>query len=223
MSDLVSPKGKFAYPAITKPDYGNDKHPKPHGEYKVSLVLTEKEAQPFIKQLQETYDSAIEAGEEAFKELGVAQRKKLGSVTKNDLYAVEYDKQTEEPTGNVIFKFSMKASGKNKKGEEWHRKPSVFDAKGKPIKTAINIWSGTVGKVAYSTSPYFVEGTGSAGLKLYLNAVQIIELVNGDSKGASAFGFGEEDGFTAEEEESFPSAIAETEEGTADAEKEVDF
>lgn len=208
LPSFVSPKGTFRYPSLTAPDYGNDKFPKPDGEYKVQLILTEKEAAPLIAKLQPIYDAAIAEGKEKFKELKVEQRKKLGALKENDLYQVEYDQQTEEPTGNLIFKFTMAASGKSKKtGDVWTRKPAIFDAKGTPMKTPPAIWGGTVGKVSFEASPYFIPGTGAAGLKLRLNAAQIIDLVSGGARDAGAYGFGEEEGYeaatTAAEEDEF--------------------
>lgn len=97
---FVSPKGTFRYPALTKPDYGNDQFPKPAGEYKVQLILTESNAQSLIEKLQPLYDAAISEGQAKFKELKVEQRKKLGELKQNDLFATEYDQDTEEPTGN---------------------------------------------------------------------------------------------------------------------------
>lgn len=196
---FVTPKGTYRYPSLTKPDYGNEQFPKPAGEYKVQLILTEAEAQPLIEKLQPLYDAAISEGKEKFKELKVEQRKKLGALKENDLYATEYDQETEDPTGNVIFKFAMIASGINKKdGSKWERKPAVFDAKGKPIKD-VSIWGGTQGKVAFEAVPYFIPGTGAAGLKLRLKAAQIIELVSGGGAGSGAYGFGEEEGYEAED------------------------
>jgi hypothetical protein len=195
----TSPKGTFRYPALTKPDYGNDKFPKPDGEYKVSLILTEDEAQPLIKALAPSYEEAKANAEEEFKKLPVATRKKLGEVKLNDLYAIEYDKETEEPTGNVIFSFKMKASGKRKKDDSvWTSKPALFDAKGKPLLKVPEIWGGTIGKVSYEAVPYFVAGQGAGGLTLRLVAAQIIELRSGGQRDASDYGFGEEDGFEAD-------------------------
>lgn len=191
----TSPKGTFRYPALTKPDFGNEQFPKPNGEYKVQLILAPKEAAAFIKELQPIYDKAIADGQEAFAGLKVEQRKKLKELSINPMFDEEYDKDTEEPTGNKIFKFGMVASGKDKKsGDTWKRKPVIFDSEGQPIKQAPDIWGGTVGKVGYEPSPYFIPGTGAAGLKLRLSAVQIIELVSGGSASASSFGFGKEEG-----------------------------
>lgn len=197
----TTPRGVFRYPALSKPDYGNDQFPKPNGEYKVQLILAQADAEPLIDKLQPHFDAAVKAGEEEFKKLKVEQRKKLGALKVNDLFSPEYDKDTEEETGNVIFKFTMAASGLNKKKEPWSRKPALFDAKGKPMLKAPDIWGGTEGKVSFEAAPYFIPGTGAAGLKLRLSAAQIIELVSGGQRAASDYGFGEEEGFEASDEQ----------------------
>lgn len=197
-----TPAGVFRYPALDKADYGNDAFPKPDGEYKVQVILTEEEAAPLLASLQPVMDQAIADGEEGFAQLKVDQRKKLKAVTINELYATEYDKETEEPTGNLIFKFTMKASGINAKKERWERKPALFDAKGTPLKGKLpQIWGGTIGKVAFEARPYFIPGTGAAGVKLQLSAVQILELRSGGEQSADAYGFEKEDGFEAEQRE----------------------
>ncbi len=202
LPSFVSPKGVFRYPALTSPDYGTKEFPKADGEYKVQLILTEAEAKPLIEKLQPIFDAAISEGEEKFKELKVEQRKKLGSLKVNDFYATEYDQETEDPTGNLIFKFTMKASGKDKKGGTWERKPALVDAKGTPLKDIKGIWGVTVGKVSFDVSPYFIPGSGAAGVKLRLNAAQIIDLVAGGGRDAEGFGFDKEDGYEAESAES---------------------
>lgn len=211
---MVTPKGTFRYPALTKPDYGNEQFPKPAGEYKVQLILTESNAQSLIEKLQPLYDAAISEGQAKFKELKVEQRKKLGELKQNDLFATEYDQDTEEPTGNLIFKFTMMASGISKKdGKKWERKPAVFDAKGKPLKD-VSIWGGTEGKVAFECNPYFIPGTGAAGLKLRLKAAQIINLVSGGGGNSGSFGFGEEEGYEAEDTPAEQNGFKEEEDGS---------
>lgn len=196
----ITPKGVFKFPNLIKPDFGTEKYPKEGGEYNVRLVMPMDVAQELIDKLEPEMEKAKEAAEAAFKELSVPARKKLGGIKAQDFYQEVYDRETEEPTGEVEFRFAMKASGKNKKGEKWERKPTIFDAKGKPV-TLKAIWGGTKGKVSFEVSPYFVDGTGVYGIKLYLRAVQIIELNQGSSRSASDFGFGQEDGFDASEME----------------------
>lgn len=199
---VVSPKATFRYPKLTEPDYGNEEYPKPQGEYSVGLILSAEEAKPLIDKLQPVHDKAVEEGRVKFDNLNVQQRKKLKELSINPLFIEEFDKETEEPTGNVIFKIKMAASGKNKKtGKEWKRKPTIFDAKGQVIKNPPAIWGGTIGKVSFEAAPYFITGTGTAGVGLYLNAVQIIELRSGGGGDAESYGFGEEDGFQYEEDQ----------------------
>jgi len=196
----TTPKGIFKYPNLIKPDYGTKEFPKKNGEYNVRLILEGKAAQELIAALQPEMEKAIAEAEEKFAQLPVATRKRLKGVSPNPYYTEVFDKETEEPTGQYEFRFKTAASGVNKKGERWERTVPIFDAKGKPVKNIKEIWSGTVGKVAYSVSPYFVAGSGAAGITLYLEAVQIIELNAGGGRSASEFGFSEEDGFDSSEE-----------------------
>lgn len=89
----------------------------------------------------------------------------------------------KEEDGQVTFKFKSK------------QKPKLFDAKGTAIKAAdeLNIGSGTILKVSGAISCRAVSGKNYA--TLYMNAVQIIDLVE---YSGSPFG-AEEGGFVAEE------------------------
>lgn len=199
--EFTSPRGVFTSPKLSEPDFGNEKFPKPDGEYSVTVVYRADDpaVEAFIAKLKPCHDAAIKAAEEAFKKLDVGQRKKLKAVTVNDLFKTVYDNETEEPTGEIEFKFSMPASGVVKqgprKGKKWSAKPDIFDAKGRPMLKVPAIWGGTEGKVAFEASDYFIPGSGLAGLKLRLNGAQIIELVSQGSRTASSYGFGEEDGY----------------------------
>jgi hypothetical protein len=218
----TTPRGSFVYPALTKPDYGNEQFPQPDGVYKVNLRMTEEDAEPLIAKLTPVWEQAEKDGQEAFDALPVANRKKLkNGFQMNDMFEREYDKETEDETGFVIFKFKMKASGKNKKGEKWTRKPGLFNAKGVALKNPPNIWGGTEGKISYEISPYFIAGQGQAGLSLRLQAVQILDLVSEGSKSASGYGFQAEDGY--DEADEFPAADAEeVAAGAAAAEEDGD-
>jgi hypothetical protein len=194
------------------------------GEFSVQLIFDENDQafQQWSAGLQKMHDAAVESGQELFKELKAEARKKLekkqGGLAVNDLYTQLLDKETEEPTGKVKMKFSMDAGGERKKdGTLWTARPAIFDAFGKPLPMFFNapgkahhlkprpdapqIWGGTVGKVSYEIGTfddglpgYFVEGTAMVGLKLKLQAVQIISLVSSGQRDAGAYGFGSEDG-----------------------------
>lgn len=201
---ITTPKGTFKFPRLNEPDTKF----KADGEYSVKLILDGEQAEKLIKKLQPYYDEAVKAGEAAYKKLPVKTRKQNDFKTV-PFYHPVYDDDTEEETGDYEFTFKMKASGENKKtGKRWTMKPVVFDAKGVPLKKVPNVWGGTVGKVSFSI-PYmqddneapgfFTVGVG-AGLSLRLEAVQIIELVSGGgSRNAKDYGFGEEDGFSADD------------------------
>lgn len=197
---VVSPKATFRYPKLSEPDFGNEQYPKPNGEYSVQLLLSAEEAKPLIDKLQPVHDKAVSEGQIGFDNLPVARRKQLKNLSVNPLFTEEFDKETEEPTGNVIFKIKMPASGTYKKtGKPYTRKPVIYDAQGEIVKTVPQIWGGTVGKVSFEAGPYFIIGTGTAGVSFYLNAVQIIELRSGGGGDAASHGFGKEEGFTYEE------------------------
>jgi hypothetical protein len=208
---LATPKLPFVWPKLNEPDYGNEKFPKPEGEYQVRLrgALSDPAVTAFLKLLEPHYKAALANAEEEFKKLKVDVRKKLGSVKPNDLFTTLYDKETEEPTGEIEFKFAMKASGEVKKGpragKKWTAKPAIFDAKGKALANPPTIWGGTIGKISFEIveGGYFIPGTAAAGLSMKLKAVQLIELSNGSAKDAKGFGFGEEDGFEAGDDNTF--------------------
>lgn len=54
--------------------------------------------------------------------------------------------------------------------------------------------------MAYTAEPFFVAALG-AGVSLRLQAVQIIELVQGGERTAASYGFEDEEGYTAEPED----------------------
>ena len=199
---FVTPKGAFKFPKLNEPDFGSKDYPKPDGEYSLKLIMQADDpaTKAFIAKLQPAYEEATAEADRAFKDLKVETRKKLGKVTMNGLFTTIYDQETEQPTGEIEFKFAMKASGELKKGpkagQRWNRAPDIFDAKGLPLKKAPSIWGGTIGKVSFEASPYFIPGTGAGGLKLNLMGVQIIDLVSGGQRTAASHGFGEEEGFT---------------------------
>lgn len=215
---FTSPKGTFKYPALSKPDYGNEKFPKPDGEYKTALVVPLEDAQALIAQLTPVWEEAITLGKADFAKLAVPIRKKLGSVTEQPFYETEYDPETEAETGNVIFKFKTKYKILDKKDNSVRfNKIGLFDAKGKPLAAGTAIYGGTVGKIAFQTSAYFVAGQGMAGLSLRLSAAQVIELVGPGNRSAGSFGFGQEEGYETTEEDGMPEDDSE---GTAGSTEE---
>lgn len=212
----TSPKGVFKYPSLTKPDFGNEKFPKPDGEFKTALVVPRAEAQALIDKLMPEWEAAIVLGKADFAKLAVPVRKKLGTLKEQMFYQDEFDAETEEETGNVIFSFKTKYGITDKKsGEKRFNKIGLFDAKGTPLKPGVAIYGGTVGKIAFQTSPYFVAGQGMAGLSLRLSAAQIIDLVGPGVRAASAYGFGAEEGYESAESEAEGAGFSDESNGAA--------
>ena len=205
----MSPRGIFRYPSLSTPDYGNENFPKPDGEFKVALICPLDDAtNALITKLMPVWDEAISLGEKAFASLAIPIRKKLGKLDPQMFYVEEYDPETEEPTGNVIFKFKTKYKITDKKTKEVrYNRIGLFDAKGKSMEYVDEtgkgtgkypaIYGGSVGKVAFTARDYFVAGNGMAGLTLTLSGVQVIDLVSAGARSASSYGFGEEDGYEA--------------------------
>lgn len=124
-------------------------------------------------------------------------KKKQAEVPENSPYTDAVDDNGDE-TGEIEFNFGANASGKNKKtGKTWTRTIKLWDSKKKEFKGAV--WSGSKIKVAYTIGTYFINAKVGYGVKLYLESVQIIELVQGGNRSADGYGFGEEEGFEAEE------------------------
>lgn len=186
-------KGVFVFPKLNEPDFKF----KADGEYSNKLRVSLTDAQPLIEKLDPLYVEAIRDGEAAHKALKLEndkKKKKTPAFQANPLFEEVMDGENE--TDDVAFKFGMAAGGTDKKtGKKWDRKPTIFNAKGVPLKNPPPIWGGTIGKVSFSVAPYFIPATGAAGLKLRLEAAQIIELRSSGGRDAAGYGFGAEEGY----------------------------
>ena len=89
----------------------------------------------------------------------------------------------DKKTGEVTLMVSS--------GEEY--KPGLYDAKNQPLPEGVIIGGGSLLKT--NVSPFVYEGLGG-GIKLYLNAVQLVKLERGANNGVSPFD--EADGYVAE-------------------------
>ena len=180
MSDIIPTKvsvaGEAVYPHLVKPDVRFNEL----GEYKVTLKIGKQDASQMVKDI----DQAIEDS------LAKAQKDNKGKTVKTA------PKPFKEESGNVFFKFKMKASGVNKKTQEkFTQRPQLLDSKKNPIASNTSIWGGSIMKVAYQPVPYYTPMLG-AGVSLRLKAAQVIKLVEGKTDNV----FKEEDGFEAEPE-----------------------
>lgn len=192
---FVSPVGTFKFPALHEPSYGSKDYPKPEGVWDVRLLLKKDDpvTKAFIAKLAPQMAEAEAFGQEQFDALPKPQRVKIGAPKLAALYADVFDKETEEPTGDIEFRFKLPASGTYKKGpnagKTWTATPLIFDSTGKRLNPVPAIWGGTKGQISFSTSPYFIAATGEVGLRKRLIGAMIKDLVTKGDRSAESLGF----------------------------------
>lgn len=179
---ITTPAGEAFFPRLNKPDFKFNKA----GQYKTDLLLKTDDTRvqkfiQFIKGLEK------EAQAEAF------QSPKNKKFTLNSVLKEHTDKDGETVEGVVKVSFKTTASGVREDGSKWERKVQLFDAKGLPA--SVNVGSGSTIKVSFTYAPYVNPSAKNYGISLYLEAVQVIDLVefNGAAD-ASSYGFSEEEG-----------------------------
>lgn len=160
----------------------------PLGDYSINLQMTEEKAAPMCERLegivQEMFNKAI-------KEKPPLKN----SLTTQDVCSKVYDRETGDATGDVEFKFKLKAKVQKRDGSWYEQQPVVLDSKKQPISGETLIGNGSRVKVAFEPIPYVMQSTKKAGVSLRLKAVQVIDLVEYGNSASSVFD--EEDGFVA--------------------------
>lgn len=202
MPRLVTPQGNARFPKLIEPDEF-----KGTKKYKVDLVMSPEDAEDLKNTLQPILEQFIEdtrAGlEEAVKNADNARDKKKATealetfdqAPVRDILEEEYDAEGNL-TGNLFAKFNTNYSYTDRRRKtEVVRQVQFFDASQPPQKiTPDSVGPGSVLKINYSPSPYFMGG--AKGLSLKINAVQIISLSGGFNASADELGFeGVEGGF----------------------------
>lgn len=208
----TTPIGVFVYPRLSEP---GENYNKDGIEYSTKFRLDAAAAKKIRKDFEQPLRDALAAGRAEFDALPINTRKKLKFKADDTLGTDVYDEATEKPTGEIEIKFARKASGVSKKtGKPWSITLPVFDAKGNPMQ-GVDIWGGSEGRVTFEYEPYFVPGTGQAGLSRKLVAVQITKLVTKGALSADSYGFGEEDGyeFSKEDTDELPDTAGDAEDG----------
>jgi hypothetical protein len=207
---FVTPRGTARYPRLNAPD--NKFNPdKP--VYKVDLVLAGADADKLIEKI----NTAMAESAKAAKADPKNKIKGAPKIADPPYKALLNDQ--EEETGETKFSFKMSASGTRKDGSKWTARPALFDARQQPIKK--NVGGGSEIKVDYEMYPFYTAMVG-AGVSLRLKAVQVLKLVEFGERDAKGYGFGEEEGYTADDaEEAAPDRSVE--EAAQGAPSEGDF
>lgn len=192
LSTLTTPAGIAVYPWLVEPDtkFNAD------GEYRTKLRLPKSEVGEIINKIDAAAAEALATAKEDICKKAKnkkEEKEKLAKCVPADLPYKDVIDDDGNETGEVELNFKMKAKVKTKSGKIFEQRPQLFDAKGKPIKEDITIYSGSTIKVAFQIVPFFTPLVG-AGVSLRLRAVQIIDLVSGGGN-AESYGFGEEEGY----------------------------
>lgn len=196
----VSPKGTLEpYAYLNKPDYGRDHFANERGKYKAAITmdLSDPKVQELCAFLTEVYDKTYEVYLQDNRENPpkVVKGKKILEPYQGDLPFIEND------DGTVTFKFDAWAAYTDSKTNEI--KPislSYADARGKPIKQKElpNIFGGSTLRASFKILPYGWSNVAGASIKLQLQGVMLIDVVE-SSGGTDEFSeFAEEDGYEAD-------------------------
>lgn len=162
---LITPIGEAKWAHIHTPKTPFDGKGNPKYQIDVVFEVTDESWKKWAKDLS---DKVRALPEQIDKKTGETYKKQ--QPIKRELDA------NDEPTGRYYATF--KTSDKFK--------PGIFDKCGKPIPPEILIGNGSRVRVAYTENIYEAFG---GGINLYLNAVQVVELIEYQHKSAEAYGF----------------------------------
>ena len=163
MDRVVSPRGKVTWVYVDRPNTRFSDE----GEYQLAFTIPRKDAKKFMAQIDEWMElSQNESG-----------AKKLA----NPPY--------QEDGNDVLFKFKQKPFFKGKNGEKRKVTIRLIDSKLNPCN--VSIGRGSEVKVSFRPVAWTVQG--GAGITMYMDAVQIINLIPYNP--VSDMGFEEEEGF----------------------------
>jgi hypothetical protein len=158
----------------------------PLGDFSINLQMTAAEAAPMCERLEQLVQAKFA---EAVKEKPALKN----TLTTADVSNVVFDRDTGDDTGNIEFKFKLKAKVQKRDGTYYDQEPAVVDASKKPLPKDVLIGNGSRVKVAFEPITYVMASTKKVGVSLRLKAVQVIDLIEYGSKATSVFD--EEDGY----------------------------
>lgn len=207
------------YAYLNKPDYGNPElgFGNPRGVYRVNLTLKEDDpkCQEMVNEIVSCHEEHYNAAKAEFEKAAASapRGKRLMQPKEGDMPFID------NGDGTITFKFKSYASYVDRKTNENRQLALVVvDSKGKRIKDVPIVGAGSLLKIKYSMFPYKWNGTIGASVKLQLEAVMIVKLVEFGTTEVSG-DWGEEEvegGFTAEDVESTTGGYAEEEASDGD-------
>jgi hypothetical protein len=166
---LLSPEGLSKFENLVTPDDYKGKK-----SYDITVVMSKEDTDAIRETIAEEEKAARAEFEEKHPDEEYIFRK-AGKPERG--YDSDAKKKTDELTGNFEVKFNSK------------RPPFIVDSKLKAISSEdFRLPFGSRVVVDYTPVPYAI-GTGTVGVKLQLNAVQVLEIADGagTSQGSTMF------------------------------------
>ena len=160
----------------------------PLGDFSINLQMPVADAAVMSEKLE----SIVQA---EFKEAIEKDPRLKNTLSTQEVCQPVYDRDTGDDTGNVEFKFKLKAKVQKRDGTYYEQQPAVLDSKKVPIGKDTLIGNGSKVKVAFEPIPYVMSSTKKVGVSLRMKAVQVIDLVEYGNSATSVFD--EEDGYVA--------------------------
>lgn len=220
---LNTPIGRASYPHVTTFDTYMGKE-----AYKLDLILDPAlpEVAAFVKKVDGFITAAkAEASEGLKEELAGLDTNSTNPKTIKQIKTItgqiedidtdyrsplteEFDRDTDAPTGNVIFKMKSNASFIDKKTKQKiELVPKLWDAAGKPIQGERPLIKGG-SQLAAKTTLYAYAASFGCGTSARLADVQVVKLSQGGGGSGSDAGFGKVEGGFVQEAPAFSPAAA---------------
>ena len=160
----------------------------PLGDFSINLQMPVADAAVMSEKLE----SIVQA---EFNEAIEKDPRLKNTLSTQEVCQPVYDRDTGDDTGNVEFKFKLKAKVQKRDGTYYEQQPAVLDSKKVPMSKDTLIGNGSKVKVAFEPIPYVMSSTKKVGVSLRMKAVQVIDLVEYGNSATSVFD--EEDGYVA--------------------------
>lgn len=202
----TTPKGTAEYAKVLEPQTKiGDQVIEP--TYSMTLIMdsTDPQAENIIRQLQGELAKAEKMAQDFASKAKGSKKGKLPPCH-DENFGDCFD-DDGNPIDKVFIRAKAKAEGITQSGKKWVFKPTVFDAKGTPFpeKDPPLIGNGSVCRMAISAFPY--AAAVGYGVSIRLEAVQVLKLVEFNSRSANSYGFEtEEDGYSVSESSPFDQA-----------------
>lgn len=187
LETFQTPYGIAVFPWLSKADTKHDAS----GVYHTDLALPPELADEFAAKLEKVRDefaaSLPQAQQNSLTPRPVSQleytRPEFPEDATDEEKAAIKQAHVPEPTGNVLFRFKLKANVTPKNGDSFTQSPVIVMADtGEACDKAV--YGGSVIRIRGQIVPYTNASAANYGVTLRLKAVQVAELNTGAGDGA---------------------------------------